>query len=87
MSMKLEDLLNLISQEADRATFLGLSEQYHEARQARQTNEATGMPSVDARQRELLEQVMQRIQWHFRAIRHPLPTPEEVDAMIRDYFK
>jgi hypothetical protein len=87
MSMKLEDLLNLISQEADRADFLGLCEQYHEARQARQTNEAAGMPTVDARQREVLEDVMQRIHWHFRALRHPMPTSEEVDAMIRDYFK
>ena len=87
MSMKLEDLLNLIGQEADRAELLGLSEQYHEARQAGKTNDAAGMPTVDARQRELLEQVMQRIHWHFRAIRHPMPTPEEVDEMIRDYFK
>jgi hypothetical protein len=87
MSMKLEDLLNLIAQAADRAELLGLSERYHEARQARETNETARMPTADARQRELLEQVMQRIHWHFRAIRHPIPTPEEVDEMIRDYFK
>jgi hypothetical protein len=87
MSMKLQDLLNLVGQEADRAELLGLSEQYHAACQARMTNEAAGMPTEDARQRALLEQVMQRIHWHFRAIRHPLPTPEEVDEMIRDYFK
>jgi hypothetical protein len=87
MRMKLEDLLKLIGQEADRAEFLGLSEQYHEARQAREANEAAGAPPIDAGQGALLEQVMQRLQWHFRAIRHPMPTPEEVDEMIRDYFK
>ena len=42
MQMKLEDLLKLIGQEADREELLGLSEQYHEALQARETNEAGG---------------------------------------------
>jgi hypothetical protein len=84
--MKLEDLLKLIGQEADREEFLGLSKQYHDARQARGTNEAAGASPINAGQEALLEQVMQRLQWHFRAIRHPMPTPEEVDEMIRDYF-
>ena len=84
--MKLEDLLKLIGQEADREEFLGLSKQYHDARQARGTNEAAGASPINAGQGALLEQVMQRLQWHFRAIRHPMPTPEEVDEMIRDYF-
>ena len=87
MRMTLEDLLKLIGREADREEFLGLSEQYHEARRARETSAVGGAATVDARQGALLEQVMQRIHWHFRALRHPLPTPEEVDEMIRNYFK
>ena len=86
MPMKLEDLLKLIGREADREELLGLSEQYHEARQAREMNEAGGAPNVHANQGELLDHIMERIHWHFRALRHPLPTPEEVDEMIRDYF-
>jgi hypothetical protein len=86
MKKKLENLIGLIHKEPDKEEFLELSRQYNETLQGRR-----GTESAEAIKAELektaLDQIMKRLQWHFRAIRHPMPTSEEVEDMIKEYFE
>jgi hypothetical protein len=88
MEMKFETLLGLIAKESDQEEFLSLGQQYHTARRAaREANAPNAEPAAASQTEELLDQIMKRIQWHFRAIRHPIPTRQEVGEMIEDHFE
>lgn len=80
MKMTLEGLVGLVAAPGDRAELLRLGEQVHREREER------GGAAGDASP-EVLDRIMERIQWHFRAIRAPMPTKEEVEEMIADHFK
>ena len=85
--MQLEDLLQLIGTEAERATFQRRGQRYYQAHQQREACTSAAAPDAEARREELLDQIMHRLRYYFRAIRHPLPTRQEVAEMIMAYFK
>jgi hypothetical protein len=74
--MTLGDLVGLVAKPGDRSELLELGRNWHRAR--RERDAAAG--------HELLERIMERIQWHFRAIRAPMPSREDVERMIADHF-
>lgn len=81
MTTSFNNLLSLIGRGADREEFSRLGHQYYEAFQSQQTNEQS------AQRERILDQIMERMRWHFRAVRHPIPTRPEVEQMILDYFR
>ncbi len=85
MEMELEDLLALIDKESEKKEFLRLGQDYHQARQQPGANRSNSAPNPPPE--EILDQIMKQIQWHFRAIRHPMPTRQQVEEMIMEHFK
>jgi hypothetical protein len=73
--MEFEDFLQLTGSEAEREELLRSGQRFYDATQ----------PSSSERE-ELLDQVMERVQWSLRAARHPLPTRAELEAMLLEYF-
>lgn len=85
MKQVLDELAKVIDQEAERAAFLRLSKQYYAACQAAERRtRSIDQPALQPA--ALLDQIIDRLDWHFRAIRHPRPTRQEVAAMIMTYF-
>lgn len=74
--MTLEELVRLVAKPDDRTELLQLGRELHRERQAR-----------SAAADEVLERIMDRIQWHFRAIRAPMPTRQDVEEMISEHFR
>jgi hypothetical protein len=91
--MTLDDLLTLMHRPADREDFLRLGERYNDNRVRRErvgddgATDADALDASDAEQGELLDQMMEQIQWHLRAARHPLPEPSELERMLAEYFR
>jgi hypothetical protein len=88
--MTLDDLLTMMHQPADREEFLRLGGRYNDNRVRRERVAAADAGADDAseaEQQELLRQMMEQIQWHLRAARHPLPEPSELEHMIAEYFQ
>ena len=67
----LDELLKVMPAEKDREDVRRL------AREVR--HDARG-PAVDL----VVDQVMEKIGWGLRAVRHPLPTRQEVERMVRE---
>jgi hypothetical protein len=80
--MTLQDLLKLIAKADDQQELLQLVEQYQRAAQRGGGSESSDSSAIDAQRQEALDKIMERVQWHFRALRHPLPTPQELEEMI-----
>lgn len=80
--MTLKDLLKLIAKSDDKKELLHLVDQYHNAATMSGRIESSDSSSVDSQRQEALDKIMERVQWHFRAIRHPLPTQQELEDMI-----
>jgi hypothetical protein len=88
MEMKFENLLALIAKESDQEEFRRLGQQYHTSQQAaRAANTSDAEPADDSPLEEILDQIMKRMQWHFRALRHPIPTRQQVREMIKEHFE
>ncbi|MCA1624067.1 MAG: hypothetical protein LC778_09765 [Acidobacteria bacterium] len=87
MKTKFGNLLGLIAKDSDRDKFLQLSQQYNESRQARKPPEPGGSLAADLQNEEIIDQLMKQLQWHFRAIRYPMPTRQEIEEMIYEHFK
>jgi hypothetical protein len=80
--MTLKDLLKLIAKPDDKKELLHLVDQYHNAATMSGCIESSNSSAVDSQRQEALDKVMERLHWHFRAIRHPLPTQQELEEMI-----
>jgi hypothetical protein len=80
--MTLQDLLKLIVKSDDQKELLHLVDQYQHAAQTSSHIESSDSSAVDAQRQEALDKIMERVHWHFRAIRHPLPTKQELEEMI-----
>jgi hypothetical protein len=89
MIVKIEytTLLGLIPRESDRKALAQLSQQYHESAQTPESADSSARAAAAARRSELLDQIIQSIQWHFRAMRRSMPTREEVAEMVNEHFK
>jgi hypothetical protein len=87
LKIEYDTLLNLIPRETDREQLSDLSKQLLESEQARETADPAKRSAADSRRSELLDQMLERIQWHFRAMRRPLPTREEIAEMIKEHFQ
>jgi hypothetical protein len=75
MEWKLETLLDLVPRESDREELRGLGRRHNEAIRAR----------APAAEREaIVDEAMARVQDHFRAIRHPLPSRADVEQMLSE---
>jgi hypothetical protein len=80
--MTLQDLLKLIAKADDQQELLQLVDQYQRAVPRGGGSASSDSAAVDAQRQEALDKIMERVQWHFRALRHPLPTPQEVEEML-----
>jgi hypothetical protein len=80
-------LLDLIPRESDRKELTRLSKQYYESGQTPEAADPTERATADSRRSDLLDQIIQSIQWHFRAMRRPMPTREEVAEMVKEHFQ
>jgi hypothetical protein len=80
-------LLDLIHLEPDRDELTRLGKQIFESGQTLETADPSERAAADLHRSELLEQMLQSIQWHFRALRHPMPTREELAEMVNEHFK
>jgi hypothetical protein len=87
MKIKLGDLLGLIAKESDQEEFLDLSRQFNEAQQARKAKKPAEALAAESQSKETLDQIMERLRWHFRAIRHPMPTRQELEEIIKEHFE
>ena len=87
--MKIEygTLLGLIPRETDREKLSDLSKQLFDSEQSREAAAPAERSALDSRHIELLDQLQERIQWHFRAIRRPMPTREEIIEMVKEHFQ
>ena len=79
MPRTLSDLLKSIPNEAGQTEVLQLGREVHEA--GRSTRAAGGVS-----EQQLLEQMLDRVRWHFRAARYAVPGPEELKRMIDEHF-
>ena len=80
--MTLQDLLKLIVKSDDQKELLHLVDQYQNAAKTSGHIKSSDSSAVDAQRQEALDKIMERVHWHFRAIRHPLPTKQELEEMI-----
>lgn len=80
-------LLDLIPRELDRNELTRLTKEYYETGQGPEDTDPTARATTDTRQSELLDQILEKIQWHFRAMRRPMPTREEVAEMVKNHFQ
>lgn len=87
MKIEYNTLLDLIPREPDRNELRRLTKEYYKTGQGPEDADLTERVTTDARQSELLDQILQKIQWHFRAMRRPMPTREEVAEMVKNHFQ
>ncbi|MDQ3696905.1 MAG: hypothetical protein M3373_02615 [Gemmatimonadota bacterium] len=70
--MEFREVLALVAKEGERRELLEMAARYHES------------PVVD--RRGGMEELMRWVGWHFRALRRPMPTETELEAMIERHF-
>lgn len=87
MKIEYSTLLDLIPRELDRNELTRLTKEYYETGQGPEDTDPTERATTDTRQSELLDQILEKIQWHFRAMRRPMPTREEVAEMVKNHFQ
>ena len=81
--MKFEDLVKVIGNQDDREEFVRLGQQYAEAHKLAQ---ARAEPQAEAQREAAFTQLIERVQLHFRAIRHPMPSRQELEEMAVEHF-
>lgn len=87
MKIDYNTLLGLIPRESDREKLSQLSGQLYEGQLAARTAEPAERSAIDSQQANLLDQLTKTIQWHFRAMRRPMPTSEEISEMVNEHFQ
>jgi CHASE3 domain sensor protein len=88
MDMKFENLLGLIAKESDQKEFVRLGQEYVKAHQdTREASDSAGARTAETEREDILDQITKQIQWHFRAVRHPIPTRQELEEMLKEHFK
>jgi hypothetical protein len=84
MKIKFEDLLKVIGKEDDREEFVRLGQQYAAAHKFAQ---GRAEPQAEAQREAALGQLIARLQEHFKPIRHPIPSRQELEEMAVEYFE
>lgn len=87
MKIEYNTLLDLIPRESDREELTQLGKQYYDKAQALEAANPTERATTDSQRSDLLDQIMKSIEWHFRAMRRPMPTREEVAEMVKKQFQ
>ena len=82
--MEFEDLVGLIAKTGDRDEFLRIGRALHQA-DARAALHARSTAD-EAEGRALLDELRRRLQVHFRAVRHPVPSDDELKQMVARHF-
>lgn len=80
-------LLGLIPRESDRKELTRLGKEFYESGNTLGVAAPNERAATESRRADLLDQILQKIQWHFRAMRRPMPTREEVAEMLKDHFQ
>jgi hypothetical protein len=80
MKIDYKTLLDWIPQATDREKLSDLSKELFETELIKESSEA------EARRNELLDELMQTIQRHFRNARRSMPTREELTEMVKEHF-
>ena len=75
MPGSLSDLLSSLPNDEGRAEILGLANRLRQA------------PSGSAAERQLLDQLVDRLRWLFRAARYAIPPHHELRQMIDAHFR
>ena len=87
MKINYSTLLNLIPREADRDALNLLVSKYDQSVKAPESADPSERSTADLARSQLMDQIMEKIQWHFKAMRRPMPTREEVAEMVQDHFE
>ncbi|HEY0101017.1 MAG TPA: hypothetical protein VGB76_18980 [Pyrinomonadaceae bacterium] len=82
--MRFEELMKVVGGEAEREELTRLGREYADAH--RLTHERAG-PQAAAQREAALGALMDKVQFHFRAIRHPLPTRQQLEEMLSEHFE
>lgn len=80
--MRFEDLLKVIGEDDDREEFTRLGREYADAHRLARAGEGS-----EAQREAALGALMEKVQWHFRAIRHPMPTRQQLEEMLAEHFR
>lgn len=80
--MKFEDLLKVIGEDDAREEFTRLGREYVNERRLARAGEGS-----EERREAALGALMEKVQWHFRAIRHPMPTRQQLEEMLAEHFR
>ncbi|MFN2566540.1 MAG: hypothetical protein ABR499_16200 [Gemmatimonadaceae bacterium] len=80
--MEFDDLLSIIAKDDRRQEFAALGERLNALR----PSGATRSPAADAQRRALLDEMRHQLRLHLRAARHPIPTDDELEAMVGRHF-
>lgn len=75
---KLQELLDSIPTGDGRAEIEGLGRKVNAVR--------AGRDKTGADEEQLLDELTERIRWHFRAARYAMPSTQELRQMIADHF-
>jgi hypothetical protein len=79
-------LLDLMPGDEDRLELNRLSKEYYESGQT-----ASASPNerglLESKRSQLLDELLEKIQWHMRAMRHPMPNREELAEMVKERFE
>jgi hypothetical protein len=76
----------LLAQPALHPNHSNLSKEIFEIELIREAAEPAASSAAEARRAELLDQLTQTIQRHFRALRRPMPTREAITEMVKEHF-
>jgi hypothetical protein len=80
--VEFHDLLGIIAKDDRRDEFAALGERLHALRPAGGARSA----SAEAERTALLDEMRHELRLHLRAARHPIPTDDELEAMIGRHF-
>lgn len=86
MKIDYDSLLDLMPQETDREKLSNLSKELFETELIRDAAETARSSEAESRRNELLDQLTQTIQRHFRSARRSMPTREEITEMVKEHF-
>jgi hypothetical protein len=81
--VEFRDLLSVIAKDDRREEFAELAQRLHALHAADPTGRAV---TAEADRRDLLTELRHQLRLHLRAARHPIPSDDELEAMIARHF-
>ena len=86
MKIEYDTLLDLMPSDEERSELTRLSQEYYESGQTAPAS-PNERAQVESKRSELLDELLEKIQWHMRAMRHPMPNREELAEMVKERFE